>query len=214
MMEFKSIRDFVMEDMWNDNLMVGDEIKGTVTGASHPDIPGKIEFCQGIFATFPHMMLAHFNGWMWPEGTPKDYQAFMDQSIPALQEKVFPELDKYYKDESLNPGEKGQLMAVLLTRVIPQHVMTGYYNYMFEGQPDFKDISTFWTEVAPLLEMTAEVIRSSFAVSTEARAEAFLYAGSRYPFLLLKRWYDWQFGKEKMEMPSFDGPPPEGAPPM
>ena len=89
-MERKSVRDFVMEDMWNDNLMVGDEVKRCVTGEGFPTVEKNVEFCQGIFATFPHMMLAHFNGWMWPDGTPKDYQAFMDQSIPALQEKVFP----------------------------------------------------------------------------------------------------------------------------
>ena len=35
---------------------------------------------------------------------------------------------------------------------------------------------------------------------------AFLYLGARYPFLLVKRWYDWQFGKDKMEMPP---PPPK-----
>ncbi len=41
-------------------------------------------------------------------------------------------------------------------------------------------------------------------VSREEQAEIFLYVGTRYPFLLLKRWYDWQYGEEKMELP----PPP------
>ena len=205
-MERKSVRDFVMEDMWNDNLMVGNEVKGCVTGEGFPTNEKKEEFCQGIFATFPHMMLAHFVGWMWPDGEPKPYQAFMDQSIPQLQEKVFPELKAYFFNEDLNPGEKAQIMAVLLTRVIPQHVFTGFYEYMFAGSEDYKDISGFWAEVAPLLEMTAELIRTSYTLSAEARAEAFLYAGCRYPFLMIKRWYDWQFGKDKLEM----GPPPEG----
>ena len=40
----------------------------------------------------------------------------------------------------------------LLTRVIPQHILTGFYNYMFEGAEDYKDIADFWKEVQPLLE--------------------------------------------------------------
>ena len=205
-MERRSVRDFVMEDMWNDNLMVGNEVKGCVTGEGFPTAEKKEEFCQGIFATFPHMMLSHFVGWMWPDGAPNDYQAFMDRSLPPLQEKVFPELESYFRGD-LAPGEKAQLMAVLLTRVIPQHVFTGFYEHMFAGSEDYKDIAGFWAEVAPLLEMTAELIRTSYTLSAEARAEVFLYVGCRYPFLLIKRWYDWQFGKDKLEM----GPPPADA---
>ena len=202
----KSIHDFVLDDMWNHNLMSGDEIKGCVTGEKFATPKAKLGYAQGIFCTFPHMMLSNFSGWLWPEGAPKDYQAFMAESLPALQKKVFPDLERYYKDESLNPGERGQIAAVLLTRVIPQHILTGYYDYMFAGSEDYKDIGAFFDEVTPLLELTAEVIRSSFALSLEARAEAFLYAGARYPFLMLKRWYDWQFGKDVLEM----GPPPAG----
>ena len=203
-MERKSIHDFVLDDMWNHNLMSGDEIKGCVTGEKFPTADEKYAYAQ-------------------PEGTPKDYQAFLQPSLEALQAKVFPELERYYKDAALNPGERGQIMAVLLTRVIPQHILTGFYDYMFAGSEDYKDISGFWAEMQPLLDMTAELIRSSFALSTEARAEAFLYAGARYPFLVVKRWYDWQFGKDKLEMgpPPGDGgpggpggPPPGGPPPM
>ena len=222
-MERKSIHDFVLDDMWNHNLMSGDEIKGCVTGEKFPTADEKYAYAQGIFCMFPHMLLNNFSRWMWPEGTPKDYQAFLQPSLEALQAKVFPELERYYKDAALNPGERGQIMAVLLTRVIPQHILTGFYDYMFAGSEDCKDISGFWAEMQPLLDMTAELIRSSFALSTEARAEAFLYAGARYPFLVVKRWYDWQFGKDKLEMgpPPGDGgpggpggPPPGGPPPM
>ena len=204
-MDRKSIHDFVLDDMWNHNLMSGDEIKGCVTGEKFATPDEKLGYCQGIFCTFPHMMLNNFSRWMWPEGTPKDYQAFMEQSLKPLQEKVFPELEAYFKG-NLALGERAQLMAVLLTRVIPQHILTGFYNYMFEGAEDFKDIADFWKEVQPLLEMTAELTRSSYVLSTDGRAEAFLYLGARYPFLLLKRWYDWQFGLDKLEM----GPPPGG----
>ena len=68
---------------------------------------------------------------------------------------MFPELERYYKDESLNPGERGQIMAVLLTRVIPQHILTGFYDYMFAGSEDYKDISGFWAEMSSIPSASA-----------------------------------------------------------
>ena len=221
-MERKSIHDFVLDDMWNHNLMSGDEVKGCVTGEKFATPDEKYGYCQGIFCMFPHMLLNNFSRWLWDGEPPKDYQAFLQPSLAALQEKVFPELETYFKGD-INLAEKAQLMAVLVTRVIPQHILTGFYNYMFAGSEDYKDIAGFWDEVAPLLEMTAEFTRTSYVLSTEGRAQWFLYLGARYPFLLVKRWYDWQFGKDKLEMgpPPGDGgpggpggPPPGGPPPM
>ena len=183
--------------------MVGDDIKNSITGEgtlfgnSSPE-----EFCQGIFCTFPHMMLKHFVSWMWPEGEPKDYQTYMDQSLPPLQEKVFPQLASYFHD-NLTGDEKGRLMTALLTDVVPQYVLNGFYEYMFAGDDNYKDISGFWEETAPLLEMSAELFRNAYSLSTDARVEVFRYAASRYPFLLLKRWYDWQFGKDMPPKRSF-----------
>ena len=176
--------------------MLGDDVRicitgeGTLFGNSTPE-----EFCQGIFCTFPHMMLKHFVSWLWPEGEPKDYQAYMDQSLPPLQEKVFPQLASLYHD-NLTDDEKGRLMTSLLTEVVPQYIFNGFYEYMFAGDENYKDISGFWTEVAPLLEMSAALFGNAYSLSTDARIEVFRYAASRYPFLLLKRWYDWQFGKD------------------
>ena len=205
----KKIKDFVLDDMWNHNLMSGGEIKGCVLSTVHKTPAEKNAYCQGIFVTFPHMMFSNFSGWMWPEGAPKNYQDFMGGSVKALQEKAFPLLDRYF--EAATPdSEKGEIIAKLLTEIIPQHIITGYYQYMFEGQEDYKDISSFWTEVAPLLGMTAELARAAFSGMTlEERAEAFLFFGARYPFLMLKRWYDWQFGPDKLEGGP-GGPPPGG----
>ena len=195
-MERKSIKDFVLRDMWNNNMMVGDDIRNSITGEG--PLYGNCsaeEFCQGIFCTFPHMMLNHFVSWMWPEGAPKDYQAFMDQSLPKLQEKVFPQLASFFHD-NLSADEKGQLMKALLTEIVPQYVLNGFYEYMFTEDENYKDISGFWAESAPLLEMSSSLFSNAYNFSTDVRVEIFRYAASRYPFLLLKRWYDWQFGKD------------------
>ena len=195
-MERKSVKEFVLTDMWNNNMMVGDDIRicitgdGTLYGGSSPE-----EFCQGIFCTFPHMMLKHFVSWMWPEGEPRDYQTYMDRSLPLLQEKVFPALASFFH-ENLSADEKGRLMTALLTEVIPQYIFGGFYEYMFAGNENYKEISGFWAEAAPLLEMSAGLFGSAYHMSVQARVEVFRYAASRYPFLLLKRWYDWQFGKD------------------
>ena len=202
-MERKSIQSHVLNDMWTANLMAGDGIRDCVLGEKMTTADEKIEFCRGIFCTFPHILLMQFSNWMWPEGEPRDYQAFMDASLAPLQEKVFPELDRYFKG-NLPREDRAELMAALLTKVIPQHVLTGYYSYMYESAEDRKDITEFWQEVQPLLNMTADVTRCSYDMDTPARAELFLYLGGRYPFLLLKRWYDWQYGRDVLEM----GPPP------
>ena len=195
-LERKSIKDFVLTDMWNNNMMVGNDIRNSITGEG-PLFGNSSaeEFCQGIFCTFPHMMLKHFVSWMWPDGEPKDYQEYMDRSLPQLQEKVFPQLASFFHD-NLTGEEKGRLVTMLLTEVIPQYIFNGFYDYMFSGDENYKDISGFWTEVAPLLEMSARLFSNAYNMSDDARVEVFRYAASRYPFLLLKRWYDWQFGKD------------------
>ena len=202
----KSVKGYVMDDLWGHNLMSGDAIRGCVLGTTCKTPEEKKGYCQGILTMFPHMMLANFSRWMWEGEMPKDYNAFLQPSAEALQAKVFPQLDKYF-DGSLTEGEKSAIMVELLTEVIPQHVLTGFYDYMFAGSEDFKDISLFWPEVKPLLGMTAALIKAAYSdMTVEEKAEAFLYLGARYPFLLVKRWYDWQFGKDKMEMPP---PPPK-----
>ncbi len=209
----KKIKDFVLDDMWNHNLMSGGEIRGCALGVTHKTAAEKNSYCQGIFVTFPHMMFSNFSRWMWPDGAPKNYQDFMGNSVKALQKTVFPLLDRYFEEDTPDP-EKGEIMAKLLTEMIPQHVVTGFYNFMFEGQPEHKDIADFWKETAPLLGMTAQLARSAYGGMTPAqRAEAFLFFGARYPFLLLKRWYDWQYGPDKLEGGP-GGPPPGGPPPM
>lgn len=202
----KSVKGYVMDDLWGHNLMSGDAIRGCVLGTTCKTTQEKKAYCQGIFTMFPHMMLGNFSRWMWEGEIPKDYNAFLQPSAEALQQKVFPELDRYF-DGGLSPEEQAKIMVHLLTEVIPQHVLTGFYEYMFGGTEDFKDITGYWTEVKPLLGMTAKLIVSACTeMASEEKAEAFLYLGARYPFLLVKRWYDWQFGKDKMEMPP---PPPQ-----
>ena len=204
----KSVRDYLAQDMWGHILMSGDAVKGCVTGQTCATAQEKHEYCQGIMTMFPHMMLGNFSRWFWDQGMPKDYNAFMDSSVQALQSKVFPVLEEYFLG-GLSEQEKGALLIPLLTDVIPRHVLSGFYDYMFSGQKDYKDISDFWTEAEPLLQLTARELELAYSgkLSLEEKAELFLFIGTRYPFLLLKRWYDWQFGKEKMEGPP--GPPPE-----
>lgn len=209
----KSVRDYLAQDMWGHILMSGDAVRGCVLGETCKTDREKHEYCQGIMTMFPHMMLGNFTQWLWDGNAPKDYQAFMGPSVQALQSKVFPALEQYFLG-GLTEQEKGKLLIPLLTDVIPRHVLSGFYDYMFAGQPDYKDISDFWPEVEPLLRLTARELALCYEgeMDLEEKAELFLFIGTRYPFLLVKRWYDWQFGKEKMEGPPGGppGPPPEG----
>ncbi len=203
----KSVRDFIASDMWSHILMSGPDVRGLINGTKYPTLPEQEEYCQGIFATYPHMMLGNFNRWLWDDGSPKDYNAFMQSSVQALQSKVFPVLKQAFQPE-VSRQERGEMLIPLLTDVIPKHVLTGYYDYMFASRPDYKDISDFWPKIEPVLHLTARMIRTAYdpavEMPTAEQEEVFLFVGTRYAYLLLKRWYDWQFGEDKMEMP----PPP------
>lgn len=207
----KSVKDFVMDDMWGHVMMTGPDIRGYLSGEKYPTLEEKKQYCQGILTMYPHMMLGNFSRWLWDGNPPKDYGVFMEQSAKALQSKVFPVLDQAFQPE-ISLSQRGALLVPLLTGVIPKHVLTGFYDYMFAGQKDYQDISSFWASAEPILSLTARMLRAAYdpdqQMSTEEKTEVFLFVGTRYAYLLLKRWYDWQFGEEKMEGPP--GPPPEG----
>ncbi len=203
----KSIKGFVMDDMWGHILMSGPDIRGYINGDMYQTVEERHKYCQGIFTVYPHMMLNNFTHWLWEDNAPKPYQNFMDPSVQALQSKVFPILRQAF-ESGISSEERGALFIPLFASVIPKHILTGFYDYMFMGQPDFKDITAFWPTVEPILNLVARMLHmvydSSQAISVEEKVEVFLFLGTRYPYLLLKRWYDWQFGTEKTEMP----PPP------
>lgn len=203
----KSVKSYVMDDMWGHIIMSGPDIRGYILGEAHQTPQEQYKYCQGIFTVYPHMMLGNFTRWLWEGAPPKEYGAFMEVSVQGLQSKVLPALEICF-DGSKTEEARGEVIVPLLTDVIPKYVLTGFYDYMFAGQTDYKDIADFWPTVEPLLALTARMLRLSYAgnMPTEERAELFLFVGTRMPYLLLKRWYDWQFGAEKMEMPP---PPPE-----
>ena len=205
----KSIRDYIAQDMWGHILMTGPDIRGYISGEKYPTAQEKKGYCQGIFTMYPHMMLGNFAAWLWGKEAPKPYAAFLDSSVQALQSKVFPVLEACFDPENpMTEQQRGEKLIPLLTQVIPKHVLTGFYDYMFAGQPDYKDILEFWPRVQPILNLTARNLRWAYQPETtmEEKQEIFLFVGTRMAYLLLKRWYDWQFGEEKMEMPP--GPPP------
>ena len=204
----KSIRDYLAEDMWNHILMSGDAIRGCVTMESCKTKAEQLDYCRGITTMFPHMLLMNFSRWYFDAGMPKDYGAFMEASIAPLQEKVFPVLEIYFAEDSgLNEQEKGAMLIPVLTDLVPKYVLSGYHNYMFADSG--KNIDEYIESIQPLLSASAKAMAAAYADSTtiEEKAEFFLYLGTRFPFLIIKRWYDWMFGKEEMKMPP---PPPQG----
>jgi hypothetical protein len=204
----KKIRDFLAQDMGNHILMSGPDIIGYVSGEKYPTPEDKKGYLEGIYTMFPHMLLSGFTRWLWEDGAPKDYQQFLEPSVQALQAKVFPILEQA---KDLTGPARGALLIPLMTDVIPKHVLTGYYDYMFAGSPDYKDIAGFWEQTQPLLSMAARALTAAYnePMSLGEKQEIFLFIGTRMPHMLVKRWYDWQFGAEKLEMPP---PPGEGGP--
>lgn len=205
----KRIREYISDDMFNHILMSGGEIRACVNGSKYVTPEEKLGYCQGIFTMFPHMLLANFSRWLWDGDTPKPYEGFMDSSVKALQEKVFPLLEQLFSSKTPVPI-RGELMIMLVTDIVPKHVLTSFYDYMFAGSSEYKDISEFWAETDPFLKWTANVIEAAYDANgllpVEQLEELYMFVGTRMPFILIKRWYDWQFGPEKLEMPP---PPPQ-----
>ena len=137
----------------------------------------------------------------------------MSSSVEALSSKVQPVLEQCFdENHPLSQPERGELLIPLMTDGIPKHVLTGFYDYMFAGNPEYKDILDFWQGMEPILSLTARNLRWAYReeepMTMAQRQEVFLFVGTRMAYLILKRWYDWQFGEEKMELPP--GPPPQG----
>ena len=209
----KSVRDYIAQDMWGHILMTGPDIRGYLSGEKYPTVAEKKDYCQGIFTMYPHMMLGNFTRWLWEEGAPKPYEDFMSSSVEALSSKVQPVLEQCFdENHPLSQPERGKLLIPLLTDGIPKHVLTGFYDYMFAGNPEYKDILDFWQGMEPILSLTARNLRWAYReeepMTMARRQEVFLFVSTRMAYLILKRWYDWQFGEEKMELPP--GPPPQG----
>lgn len=205
----KKIREYIADDMFNHILMSGGEIRACVNGSKYPTLQDKLGYCEGIMTVFPHMLLGNFTRWLWDGESPKPYEGFMQPSMEAVQAKALPLIRKAFSEE-VTAAERGALLIPVLTDIVPKAVLTGYYNYMFEGAEDYKDIAEFWPRVEPLLAWTARALKDAYSetdpLPTEQMEELYLFIGTRMPFILLKRWYDWQFGEEKLEMPP---PPPQ-----
>lgn len=209
----KSVRDYIAQDMWGHILMTGPDIRGYISGEKYATVAEKKAYCQGIFTMYPHMMLGNFTRWLWEDGAPKPYKDFMTSSVEALSSKVQPVLEQCFdENHPLSQPDRGEKLIPLLTQEIPKHVLTGFYDYMFAGKPEYKDILDFWKGMEPILSITARNLQWAYGetnpMTMEQRQEIFLFVGTRMSYLILKRWYDWQFGEEKMEMPP--GPPPQG----
>lgn len=62
----------------------------------------------------------------------------------------------------MSQPERGKRLIPLLTDVIPKHVLNGFYDYMFAGKAEYKDIMDFWQGIAPILELTARNLRWAY----------------------------------------------------
>ena len=212
-MEHVSIKDYIADDMWGHILMSGEAVRGCAMGTTCSTAAEKLDYCKGIMVTFPFMMLANFSRWYKEHVDPamQDYAPFMDAALPPLQAEVFPQLEAYFNEEAPLPeAERGAILIPLLTDRIPKYVLGEFYAYFFGDSPEAGDIETFWAAVDPLLQLTARMLEAAYdterPISLEVRGELFKYVGTRYPFYLLKRWYDWQFGQDVLDFPP---PPPE-----
>ena len=160
----KSVRDYIAQDMWGHILMTGPDIRGYLSGEKYPTVAEKKGYCQGIFTMYPHMMLGNFTRWLWEEGAPKPYEDFMSSSVEALSSKVQPVLEQCFdENHPLSQPERGELLIPLLADGIPKHVLTGFYDYMFAGNPEYKDILDFWQCMEPILSLTARNLRWAYS---------------------------------------------------
>lgn len=209
----KKIRDYIHDDMFNHILMSGPAIEKYFDPAEGMTLKEKHEYDQGIFCTYPFMMLANYCNWKYDaeEPAPRPYADFMNEAMPRLQAKVFPLIAPAFDEENPLPESKrGEILIPVLTDIIPTFVLTEFYNYMYPNAE--KDISELLEQLKPMLQgVVAEVLLPA-AYSDEkpmdwrVKTEVFKFVALRMAAFCMKRYHDWHFGAEVMAM----GPPPGG----
>lgn len=213
----KKIRDFIAQDMFNHMAMSGPDIAEFFSPESGQTAEQKLAYAKGIICTYPHILMGNYCDWKFAdEAAPHDYAVFMKSSLPALQGKVFPLLEKCFDDEKpVSGAERTEIMISILTDIVPFHVLTGFYNFMYGGSEGAKDIRELVDVIRPtLISLMGDIILKavyddSKPVDYRVKTEVFSYIATRMPYDLLKKYYDWHFGAEVVEL----GPPPGALPP-
>jgi len=208
----KKIREFIGSDMFNHIAMSGPDIANFFDPSVVQSAEEKLSYAKGIICVYPYMMLGNYCSWKFgDEPAPRNYEEFKNDSMPALQKKIFPMLEKCFNDSRPITGtERAEIMIPIFTDIVPFHVLPGFYNYMYGNTKGAKDIREWVDANRPtMISLLGGVILKAVYDETKpmdyhAKTEVFLFIATRMPYLLLKKYYDWHFGAEVVEM----GPPP------
>lgn len=214
----KKIREFIGSDMFNHIAMTGPDIVRYFDPECIQTAEQKLAYAKGIMCVYPHIMMGNYCAWKYEdEPAPHDYTEFMKASIPALEQKVFPLLEKCFDSSNpLSSSERGKLIIPIITDIVPFHVLTGFYHYMYGDSVGSKDIREFVETIRPtFISLMGDIVLKSVyddakQVDDRVKTEVFSYIATRMPYDLLRKYHDWHFGAEVVEM----GPPPGGPPPI
>ncbi len=210
----KKISEFISSDMFGHIGMSGPDIVKFFDPKAAMTTEEKLAYAKGIICTYPYMMTGNYYRWKFEgEHVPHSYKEFMDTSMPALQGRVFPMLEKCFNDaKPVSAKERAEIMVPIFTDIVPFHILLGFYNYMYGDSKNAKDIKEWVDSVRPTMIslLGGVVLKAVYDETTPmdylAKTEVFMYIATRMPYDLLKKYHDWHFGAEVVTMPP---PPPD-----
>ena len=207
----KKIAEFICSDQPGHIILTGGAIKKYFDPAVKMTAQERKDYVKGLLSVYPYMFLGNYYKWLFEgETAPKDYQVFMTADQPAIASKVVPVLDAWFDEKSkVKYEDKAKDMIGLFTD-IPFLVLGNFHKWLYTGTKGAKDYQEFLQQTKPALTsvLGGIVLKAYYdkskSLSAAEKTQIMLFFGTEYAQILIRKYYTWLFGEEKINFP---GPP-------
>lgn len=208
----KKIAEFICSDQPGHIIMTGGSIKKYFDPAVKMTAQERNEYVKGLMTVYPYMFLSNYYRWLYEgEKAPKDYQEFMKADQPGVVVQAVPILDAWYDEKSKVPYEDRVKNKIGLIMDIPFLILGNFHRWLYAGTKDAKDYQDFIKQTKPsLTSVLGGIVLKAYydkskPLSAAEKTQVMLFIGTEYGHILIRKYYTWLFGEEKIVMP---GPPP------
>jgi len=206
----KKIAEFIFNDQPGHIILTGGGIKKYFDPKAKMTTQEKKEYFKGLISMYPYMFLGNYNNWLFDGKSPKNYEEFLKADQPATAAKVTPAIEAWYDEKSSLSYEERVKGKIGLFLDIPLLVLGSYHAWLYKGEKGAKDFKEFVQQTRPLTSVLGNVVLKAYydtknPLSVPEKTQVMLFLGTEYAQILIRKYYTWVFGEEKITMP---GPPP------
>lgn len=209
----KKIAEFICSDQPGHIILTGGAIKKYFDPAVKMTAQERKDYVKGLLSVYPYMFLGNYYKWLFEgETSPKNYQEFMSADQPVVAAQVMPVLDTWYDEKSKVRYEDKVKAKTGLFMDIPFTILGNFHKWLYTGTKDAKDFQDFVQQTKPALTsvLGGIVLKAYYdkknPLSAAGKTQIMLFFGTEYAHILIRKYYTWLFGEEKLNMPP--GPPP------